>query len=302
MSTFTTWVMGILQEISALHRESLDISRLRENLDYPEPFRFEDGEPIPPANKYELTLEKVSYRYPGAEADTILALDLTVHVGEKLAIVGLNGAGKTTIVKLLCGLLDPTEGKVLLNGKDIRLFDRRAYYGLFSAVFQEFSMLDVTVAECIAQSATQIDYDRIADCVEKAGLSATIADLPQGLRTHLGRQVYLDGVLLSGGQTQRRMLARALYKDGPILALDEPTAALDPIAEAEIYEKFDRIAGDKTAIYISHRLSSCKFCDEIVVFHGGQIIQQGSHDSLVAEKNGKCYELWHAQAQYYTNS
>lgn len=164
-----------------------------------------------------MKLENVSYRYPGADKDTIHGLTLTVHPGERLAIVGLNGAGKTTLVKLLCGLLDPTEGLVLLNGKDVRGFNRRSYYDLFSAVFQEFSVLDVTVAEEIAQTTEGIDYDKIADCVEKAGLTTTIEKLPKGMQTHVGREVYLDGVLFSGGQTQRLMLARALYKDGPIL-------------------------------------------------------------------------------------
>ena len=182
----------------------------------------------------KLKLENASFRYPGADADTIHEINLTVHPGEKLAIVGLNGAGKTTLVKLLCGLLDPTQGAVLLNGRDIRDFDRRKYYALFSAVFQEFSVLDVTIAEQIAQSRDNIDYKRIDDCVEKAGLTSMIEKLPEGLQTHMGREVYLDGVLFSGGQMQRLMLARALYKNGPILLLDEPTAALDPIAENDI--------------------------------------------------------------------
>lgn len=234
-STFTTWVIGILQEMSALHKESLDLSRVREFLDYPEPFKFEDGEEVPIAENYELKLKNVSFRYPCAEADTIRDLSLTVHPGEKLAIVGLNGAGKTTLVKLLCGLLDPTQGCVLLNGKDIRDFNRRSYYKLFSAVFQEFSVLDVTVAEEIAQTTVGIDYERIADCVEKAGLTSAIEKLPKGLQTHIGREVHLDGVLFSGGQMQRLMLARALYKNGPVLLPDEPTAALDPIAENDIY-------------------------------------------------------------------
>ena len=298
-TTFTTWVMGILQEMSTLHKESLDIPMVREFLDYPEPFRFEDGENVPEAESYELKLKAVSFRYPGAKADTLHDFDLTIHPGEKLAIVGLNGAGKTTLVKLLCGLLDPTKGAVLLNGKDIRNYNRRSYYALFSAVFQEFSILDVTVAEEIAQTTEVIDDERIADCLEKAGLTSTIEKLPNGLDTHIGREVYLDGTLFSGGETQRLMLARALYKDGPILLLDEPTAALDPIAEAEIYSKFDEIAGNKTAIYISHRLSSCKFCNEIAVFHEGRIVQQGSHDALVADANGKYHALWTAQAQYY---
>ena len=186
VTTFTTWVMGIMQEMSTLHKESLDISCVREFLEYPEPFKFEEGKEIPAADGYELKLENVSYRYPGADKDTIHGLTLTVHPGERLAIVGLNGAGKTTLVKLLCGLLDPTEGLVLLNGKDVRGFNRRSYYDLFSAVFQEFSVLDVTVAEEIAQTTEGIDYDKIADCVEKAGLTTTIEKLPKGMQTHVG--------------------------------------------------------------------------------------------------------------------
>ena len=222
---FTEWIMGILQQAAKLHKQSLDISCVREYLEYPEPFKFEEGEAVPVADGYELRLENVSFRYPGTEKDTIHELNLTVHAGEKLAVVGLNGAGKTTLVRLLCGLFDPTKGRVLLNGRDIRDFNRREYYGLFSAVFQEFSILDVTVAENIAQTSRQIDYDKVRDCIEKAGLAKTIAELPDGLDTHVGRDVYLDGVLFSGGQTQRLMLARALYKDAPVLMLDEPPAA-----------------------------------------------------------------------------
>jgi ATP-binding cassette subfamily B protein len=298
VTTFTSWVMGILQEMSTLHRESLDISRVREFLNYPEPFQFEEGEDIPAADGYELTLEHVSFRYPDAETDTIRGLDLTVHPGEKLAIVGLNGAGKTTLVKLLCGLLDPTEGRVLLNGKDIRDFNRRKYYDLFSAVFQEFSMLDVTVAEEIAQTTENIDYDRIADCVEKAGLTAAIAQLPKGLQTHVGREVYLDGVLFSGGQTQRLMLARALYKDGPILLLDEPTAALDPIAENDIYMKYSEMTHGKTSLFISHRLASTRFCDRIIFLLDGRIKEEGTHDSLLA-LGGEYAKLFDVQSRYY---
>lgn len=298
VTTFTAWVMGILQEMSTLHKESLDISRVREFLDYPEPFRFEDGEQIPAANGYELKLENVSFRYPNSEADIIRGLNLTVHPGEKLAIVGLNGAGKTTLVKLLCGLLDPTEGKVLLNGKDIRDFNRGSYYDLFSAVFQEFSVLDVTVAEEIAQTTTDIDYNRIADCVEKAGLTAAIEKLPDGLQTHVGREVYLDGVLFSGGQTQRLMLARALYKDGPILLLDEPTAALDPIAEHDIYMKYSEMTRGKTSLFISHRLASTRFCDRIIFVADGGVREEGTHESLLA-LDGEYAHLFEVQSRYY---
>ena len=298
VTTFTTWVMGILQEMSALHKESLDISRLREFLDYPEPFKFENGEEIPAAENYELKLVNVSFRYPGAETDTIHGLNLTVRPGEKLAIVGLNGAGKTTLVKLLCGLLDPTEGAVLLNGKDIRDFNRRSYYDLFSAVFQEFSVLDVTVAEQIAQTTVNIDYDIIADCVEKAGLTSTIEKLPKGLETHVGREVHLDGVLFSGGQTQRLMLARALYKNGPILLLDEPTAALDPIAENDIYMKYSEMTSGKTSLFISHRLASTRFCDRIIFVADGGIKEEGTHESLLA-LGGEYANLFEVQSRYY---
>lgn len=298
VTTFTTWVMGILQEISALHKECLDISRVREFLDYPEPFKFEEGEEIAKAQEYELKLENVSFRYPGASKDTISKLNLTVRPGEKLAIVGLNGAGKTTLVKLLCGLLDPTEGRVLLNKRDIRDFNRRSYYDLFSAVFQEFSILDVTVAEEIAQTTKDIDYERIADCLEKAGLTGTIEELPNGLQTHVGREVHLDGVLFSGGQTQRLMLARALYKDGPILLLDEPTAALDPIAENDIYLKYSEMTSGKTSLFISHRLASTRFCDRIIFVADGNIKEEGTHDSLLA-LGGEYAKLFEVQSRYY---
>lgn len=298
VTTFTTWVMGILREMSTLHKESLDISLVREFLNYPEPFRFEDGEDIPASEGYELRLEGVSYRYPGAKEDTLHGLDLTVHPREKLAIVGLNGAGKTTLVKLLCGLLDPTEGVVLLNGRDIRDFDRAHYYALFSAVFQEFSILDVTVAEEIAQTAEGIDYGRIADCVEKAGLTSTVGKLPKGLETHVGRDVYLDGALFSGGETQRLMLARALYKDGPILLLDEPTAALDPIAENDIYMKYSEMTKGKTSLFISHRLASTRFCDRIVLIADGGVREEGTHESLL-KLGGEYANLFAVQSRYY---
>ena len=298
VTTFTEWVMGILREMSTLQKESLDISRIREFLDYPEPFKFENGEEIPKAAGYELKLENASFRYPGADADTIHEINLTVHPGEKLAIVGLNGAGKTTLVKLLCGLLDPTQGAVLLNGRDIREFDRRKYYALFSAVFQEFSVLDVTIAEQIAQSRDNIDYKRIDDCVEKAGLTSMIEKLPEGLQTHMGREVYLDGVLFSGGQMQRLMLARALYKNGPILLLDEPTAALDPIAENDIYMKYNDMTAGKTSVFISHRLASTRFCDRIIFIADGNIAEEGTHESLLA-LGGAYAKLFEVQSRYY---
>ncbi|MCR4758615.1 MAG: ABC transporter ATP-binding protein/permease [Butyrivibrio sp.] len=298
VTTFTSWVMGVLKELSKLHKHSMDISRLREYLDYPEPFKFEDGEKIPEYEEFELQLSGVSFRYPGASEDTIHDINLTVHPGEKLAIVGLNGAGKTTLVKLLCGLLDPTEGRVLLNGKDIREFNRREYYRLFSAVFQEFSILDVTVAEEIAQTKEDIDYDKVRKCIDMAGLSSNIDKLPKGLETHIGREVYLDGVLFSGGETQRLMLARALYKDGPILLLDEPTAALDPIAENDMYMKYGEMSEGKTSLFISHRLAATRFCDRIIFVADGGIKEEGTHENLI-NLGGEYAQLFEVQSRYY---
>ena len=297
---FSEWVSGLLEGFGILYKQSLDLSTVRECLEYAEPFRFEGGVPVP-AGAAEIRLENVSFRYPGASENILKNLNLTLHPGEKLAVVGLNGAGKTTLVKLISGLLDPTEGRVLLDGKDIREFNRSEYYTLFSEVFQDFSLLAGTVAANVAQNEEKIELPLVKNCLEKAGLRKKIEALPDAYETCLNRQVYEDALLLSGGETQRLMLARALYKDAPFIILDEPTAALDPIAEAEIYSRFNEIAGDKTAVYISHRLSSCRFCDEILVFHEGSVIQQGSHAELVADENGKYYELWRAQAQYYVD-
>lgn len=298
ISTLTNWVMGVLKEMSTLHKECLDISSLREFLDYPEPFKFDDGKDIPLASNYEIRLENVSFHYPECDKDIIHNLNLTIHPREKLAIVGLNGAGKTTLVKLICGLLSPSEGRVLLNGDDISDFNRNKYYELFSAVFQDFSILDVTIAEEIAQCKDNIDYQRIKECIDYAGLTDTINKLPQGLNTHIGREVYLDGVLLSGGQMQRLMLARALYKNGPILLLDEPTAALDPLAESEIYQKYSDMANNKTSLFISHRLASTRFCDRIILIKDGGINEEGSHEDLL-KLNGEYAKLFEVQSRYY---
>ncbi len=295
---FSTWVTGILQECSTLHKESLDLSTIQEYLHLPEPFHFADGAPVPPADRYELRLDHVTFRYPGTKKPILQDLCLTIRPGEKVAVVGLNGAGKTTLVKLLCGFYDPDEGRVLLNGQDIRQFDRRAYYQLFSTVFQESSELDITVAQTVAQRVDGIDMDKVKACVTKAGLAEKIASLPQGYDTHLGKQVYLDGVELSGGQTQRLMLARALYKDGAFLVLDEPTAALDPIAESDIYQKYNEMTAGKSSVFISHRLASTRFCDRILFVKDGGIAEEGTHEELL-QKGGAYAKLFNVQARYY---
>ena len=299
-SGFTQWITGILEQFTQLSKESLEISVVREFLEWPECFQLTGGDPIPDAvnGTYELQLEHVTYRYPGAAEDTIHDLSLTLHRGEKVALVGLNGAGKTTLVKLLCGFLDPTQGTVRLNGVDIRKLNRRAYYKLFSAVFQEFSLLEATVAENVAQQVEGIDEEKVWQCLENAGLSDAVRALPQGLKTHLGRSIYDDGTELSGGQTQRLMLARALYRDGAVLVLDEPTAALDPITESEIYLKYSEMTQGKTSLFISHRLASTRFCDRIILLENGSIAEEGSHEALL-QAGGSYAKLFSVQRRYY---
>ena len=299
-SGFTQWITGILEQFTQLSKASLEISVVREFLEWPEGFQLTGGDPIPDAvnGTYELQLEHVTYRYPGAAEDTIHDLSLTLHRGEKVALVGLNGAGKTTLVKLLCGFLDPTQGTVRLNGVDIRKLNRRAYYKLFSAVFQEFSLLEATVAENVAQQVEGIDEEKVWQCLENAGLSDAVRALPQGLKTHLGRSIYDDGTELSGGQTQRLMLSRALYRDGAVLVLDEPTAALDPITESEIYLKYSEMTQGKTSLFISHRLASTRFCDRIILLENGSIAEEGSHEALL-QAGGSYAKLFSVQRRYY---
>ncbi len=294
----TTWIVSLLNQCVVLHRESISLSHVQEYLNLPEPFRFREGKPVPRSEAYELRLENVTFRYPGSDKNVLEHLNLTIAPGEKLAIVGLNGAGKTTLILLLCGFYDPDEGRVLLNGTDIREFDRNEYYDLFSAVFQEFFLLDVTIAEQVAQQVEGIDIDRVRHCLEQAGLTEFVNSLPKGLDTHMGREVYLDGILLSGGQTQRLVLARALYKGGSILVLDEPTAALDPLAEHDIYMKYSEMSAGKTALFISHRLASTRFCDRILYIADGGIAEVGTHEELLT-RNGAYAYLFQVQSHYY---
>lgn len=317
VSGFASWVGNILEELSKLHKNSLDISGLREFLEYEEPFLGEEGEPVVRdlAAGYEIKLEDVSFRYPGAKQDTIHHMNLTIHAGEKLAVVGLNGAGKTTLIKLICGFYDPTEGRVLLNGRDIREFNRKDYYRLFSAVFQQFSVLEASVKENVTQEIAQPEASGAAgvdgkpaedrstlahmeQCLAQAGLTAKVQSLPQGYDTHIGRQIYDDGVELSGGELQRLMLARALYKDSPIIILDEPTAALDPVAENDIYQKYHELTAGRTSVYISHRLASTRFCDRIIFLEAGRIVEEGTHSSLM-NASGKYAQLYEMQSRYY---
>lgn len=247
--------------------------------------------------KYEIEFKDVSFRYPGTSTWALRHVSMKFDVGGRLAVVGENGSGKTTFIKLLCRLYDPDEGEIRLNGIDIRKYRYDNYLALFSVVFQDFQLLAQPLGANVA-AAEDYDRERAARCLEKAGFGARLAELLNGLDTCLYRDFEEDGVEISGGEAQKIALARVLYQDAPFIVLDEPTAALDPEAEAEVYTKFNDIVEDKTAIYISHRLSSCRFCDQIAVFDGGQVVQQGSHDQLIREE-GKYQSLWNAQAQYY---
>lgn len=249
--------------------------------------------------QYEIEFRDVSFKYPGATEYALRHVSMKLRIGERLAVVGQNGSGKTTFIKLLCRLYDPTEGVILLNGIDIRKYRYDEYIALFSIVFQDFQLMSFSLGENVA-AAVRYDANHAAACLDEAGFADRLKLLPNGLETMINKDFHEQGVQVSGGEAQKIALARALYKDAPFVILDEPTAALDPIAEMEVYTKFDEICGDKTAVYISHRLSSCKFCDAIMVFHEGRIVQQGSHDELVSDEHGKYHELWHAQAQYYT--
>ncbi|GFH94255.1 lipid A export ATP-binding/permease protein MsbA [Lachnospiraceae bacterium] len=251
-------------------------------------------------NLYRIQFRDVSFKYPNAEQYALRHFSMELKVGEKLAIVGMNGSGKTTMIKLLCRLYDPQEGEILLNGVDIRKFRHEEYSRLFSVVFQDYQLFSFPLGENVAVSE---DYDetKVKKCLEGAGMGARLAEMEQGIHTYLYKD-YEEGVELSGGEAQKVAIARSIYKTAPFVLLDEPTAALDPLAEYEIYKRFDEIVEDKTAIYISHRLSSCRFCDKIAVFHEGRLIQQGTHEELVEDRAGKYYEMWNAQAQYYVEA
>lgn len=249
-------------------------------------------------NRYEIEFRDVGFKYPGSDSWALRHVSTKFRVGEKLAVVGQNGSGKTTFIKLLCRLYDPTEGEILLNGIPIHKYNYAEYMDIFSVVFQDFKLLGLPLGENVA-GRSQYDRSKAERCLEKAGFADRLKTMPKGLDTTLYKDFDAEGIEISGGEAQKIALARALYKDAPFIVLDEPTAALDPVAEYEIYTRFNEIVGDHTAIYISHRLSSCRFCDRIAVFDGGSIVQDGSHEQLLVDEAGKYAQLWNAQAQYY---
>ncbi|MCI9675898.1 MAG: ABC transporter ATP-binding protein [Lachnospiraceae bacterium] len=249
-----------------------------------------------------LECEHVSFRYPGTKEDAIhdLNLKMVLKPGDHIAIVGRNGSGKTTFIKLLCRLYNVTEGVIRVNGKDIRDYAYEEYVDIFSVVFQDYRMFSLELGENIAASE-KVEEERVLDAMRKAGLGHRLENLPNGLDTYVGKEFEESGVNFSGGERQKLAIARAIYKDAPFVIMDEPTAALDPISECDVYESFDRLVGHKAAVYISHRLASCRFCDKILVFSEGGVVQNGSHEALVEQK-GLYREMWNAQAQWYAET
>lgn len=283
----------------------MDISICAEYLAYFEEFmsiknqKYDGSLPIEKRddNEYEFEFRDVSFSYPNSAEPVLEHVSLKLKIGKKMSVVGPNGAGKTTFIKLLCRLYDPTEGQILLNGVDIRYYDYDEYVRLFSVVFQDFKLFSFSIAENVAVSK-EFDEKKVRECLEKSGFTERLGTLDRDIHTNLYK-LEEDGVEISGGEAQKIAIARALYKDSPLVILDEPTSALDPVSEYEIYRSFDELVGEKTAIYISHRMSSCRFCNQILVFNGGKIVQQGSHEELLKEEDGLYREMWNAQAQYY---
>jgi len=295
------WVSGILTAASDLSKSCIEMSDVRAELDYPDRMNTGRGVELPTEEELPPAIEfrGVGYTYPNAEKAALSGINATIQAGERIAIVGANGAGKTTLIKLLCGLYTPTEGEVLLNGKPVRAFNRDEYYTLFSAVFQDIHLMSSSILENISQHPPgDTDRKKAHKCLELSGLISKTESLPEKEDTLLVRSVNPGATELSGGEKQKLAMARALYKDAPVLVLDEPTAALDPIAENEVYQKYAELTEGKTSVYISHRLASTRFCDRILLLDGSVIAEQGTHDELMA-LGGIYANMFSIQASYY---
>lgn len=297
--SFFTYVLELLEGISKLLQRSREVDDFRSFMDFDAGRQTCESKPLPAFDRYEFTFENVSFCYPKAEKYALKNLNLTVKAGERLAVVGLNGAGKSTFIKLLLRLYEPTEGRILLNGTDISEYDKEAYYGIFGPVFQDVNLFAFPLAENVSMKSPQeTDREKARSCLIDAGFGEKLTELSQGVDTEILKVIHDGGVDLSGGEKQKLALARALYKDAPVVVLDEPTAALDALAEAKLYQDFDKLIGDKTAVYISHRLSSTQFCDHVAMFRDGELIEYGTHESLLS-KAGAYAEMFRIQAQYY---
>lgn len=298
-NTFAGAVWMVMRGIAELIARSREVDDFRSFMDFDGGDEDVGGIPVPVSADYEFIFRDVSFRYPKAEKYALEHLNLTLKAGERLAVVGLNGAGKSTFIKLLLRLYEPTEGEILLNGINVKEYNKHSYYKLFAPAFQSVELFAFPLAENVSmQPPQETDCAKAEAHLKDAGLSEKVEELADGVHTQMLKVIYDDGVDLSGGERQKLALARALYKDAPIVVLDEPTAALDALAESRLYEEFDRLIGEKSAVYISHRLSSTRFCDRVAMFVDGKLAELGTHESLM-EQNGKYAEMFHIQAQYY---
>lgn len=299
VTALVTAVTALLGDLGRAVNNAAYIKPLLDFLNLPD-LLAKGYKPMPTAAEIQFEFRDVSFCYPGSETYALKNLNMTLNANRRLAVVGRNGSGKTTLIKLLCRLYDPTEGEILLNGINIKDYDIAAYRRIFSVVFQDFKLFPLSIGANVTVS-DQPDPEKIRRCLEDAGFGDRLATLPKGIDTVLFKDFDEDGVQISGGEAQKIALARALYKDAGMVVLDEPTAALDPIAEFEVYSSFNKTIGSKTAVFISHRLSSCRFCHDIAVFDKGELVQRGSHAELLAETDGLYAALWHAQAQHYVD-
>ena len=303
VSGISNWSQSLRQCWSDLMNGTIMLRDYRIMIDYPDHFLREEGISIPDKSKWPPKIEfcHVSFQYEEAEEMTLKDINLTIHPNENIALVGHNGAGKTTFVKLLCGLYQPTSGKILIDGHSIDEYNLEEYHTLLSTIFQEPYTLPLSIASnvsCVNEELT--DYNKVRDCLDKSGLLQDVDKMKEKEMTYITQTFCDEGVELSGGMLQKLMLARAMYKDAPILILDEPTAALDPIAESAMYEEYEKISKNKSSIFISHRLASTKFCDRIIYLEGGQIIESGTHEELM-NTNGRYANIFQVQSQYYKN-
>ena len=298
--TFSSYVSQFLQSLGGMREHSAKVDDFRSYMDIKNADELQQKRtPVPKADGYTFEFRNVSFRYRGQETYALKNLNLTFTAGQRLAVVGLNGAGKTTFIKLLLRLYDVTEGQILCNGTDIREFDRNEYFRLFSPAFQEVEVFAFPLCENVSMQVTEdTDKAKAEQFLRAAGMGDKLDKLPNGIDTQMLKVLYEDGVDLSGGEKQKMALARALYKNAPVVVLDEPTAALDALAEYRLYQSFDGMIGGKSAVYISHRLSSTRFCDTIAMFKGGEMVEYGTHDELL-KKDGAYAEMFRVQAQYY---
>lgn len=298
IAQFSTAMNDVMESVLNIKQFSFYYDALEKYMNIP--CKMREGEQLPlDETKFEIEFRNVSFKYEKSDTYALKNVNLKIVPGEKLAIVGENGAGKSTFVKLICRLYDPTEGAILLNGTDIRRFEYDSYMKILSVVFQDYKLFAFTVKDNIAfEEAADVTDEKIEDILIQSGFENRLRKLEKGVHSNIYRNFELDGFEPSGGEGQKLSLARALYKDSPVVILDEPTAALDPRSEYEIYQHFNQMVKGKTAIYISHRLASCRFCDRILVLMNGQIKEYGTHEELM-NKGGIYLEMFHMQAQYY---